>query len=67
MNKSYQKSRQAMLLSRTLFCGLIFSLPFNAAQAEVHPGETLHNDANCMKCHAENLTAPKKHLHGLNW
>lgn len=26
---------------------------FSMANAEVHPGKVLHDEANCMKCHAK--------------
>lgn len=38
------------LLNKTIFLSLLFPL---TVMAEVHPGKTLHDDANCMRCHAD--------------
>ncbi|KUJ75334.1 hypothetical protein AVO42_08355 [Thiomicrospira sp. XS5] len=35
----------------TLLVGILVSPML--AHADVHPGKTLHDDANCMKCHAD--------------
>lgn len=40
------KHAQAFLMTGLLLTPIM-------AHAEAHPGKTLHDDANCMKCHAE--------------
>lgn len=38
------------LLQTSIFLALLAPV---AVMAEVHPGKVLHDDANCMKCHAD--------------
>jgi len=45
------------LMSLLIAGGLTVSFQ---ATAEVHPGQVLHNDADCMKCHASKPYNPEK-------
>lgn len=45
---------------RTLFIAVSALLVSQASFAEPHPGEALHNNADCMKCHAAKPYDPKK-------
>lgn len=38
------------LLQTSIFLAILAPM---AVMAEVHPGKVLHDDANCMKCHAD--------------
>jgi hypothetical protein len=56
MNNRYFKTT---LCQSILVSGLLFST--NAiSQAADHPGKVLHDNANCMKCHASKPYNPQK-------
>lgn len=58
------KISQQHLLKRSLaslvFTGISFTAFSSSASAEDHPGQALHESANCMKCHSAQPYNPQK-------
>lgn len=60
MSKTLQINTKGLLKPFAIAAAMSLTMVSNLSMAEVHPGKTLHESADCMKCHTAKPYNPQK-------